>query len=73
MSFDFLTEHQIHILQRIVAVAGLFLGFLLLVAFLGKRHRAQRKNSTAEKSGERMEILPSRGWRGKAKKRKPRR
>ena len=72
MSFDFLTEHQIHILQRIAA-AVLFLGFILLLAFFGKRHQTQRKNSTAEKSGERMEILPSRGRRGKAKKRKTRR
>ncbi len=72
MSFDFITEHQIHILQRIAA-AVLFLGFLLLMAFLGKRHRKRRKNSNAEKSGGQVEILPSRGWRGKAKRRKARR
>lgn len=71
MSFDFLTEHQIHILQRIAAAGAVFLGFLLLMIVLGKRHRTQQKN--IKKSGERIEILPAHGWRGKAKKRKARR
>lgn len=43
MSFDFLTEYQIHILVRIVTVAGLFLGLLAFTGFLSRRHEAQKK------------------------------
>jgi hypothetical protein len=73
MSFDFFTEHQIHILLRIVTVIGLFLGLLAFIAFLSKRGAArQEKPNDSERRGQK-EIPAKDGWRNKPKRKKGRR
>lgn len=73
MSFDFLTEHQIHILLRILTVGGLFLLLLASVAFLGRRNAARQKELKDKERGGAVEILDTNGWRRKPKRKKGRR
>lgn len=70
MSFDFLTEHQIHILLRILTVGGMFLLLLASVAFLSKRNAARQKELKERERGGAVEILPKDGWRRKPKRKK---
>lgn len=73
MSFDFLTEHQGHILLRIVTVGALFLLLLGAIAFLSRRDTARQKELKDRERGGAVEILGMNGWRRKAKRKKGRR
>ncbi len=73
MSFDFLTEHQVHILLRILTVGGLLLLLLASVAFLSRRYATQQKELKDKERGDPVEILDTNGWRRKPKKKKGRR
>lgn len=73
MSFDFLTEHQIHILLRILTVGAMFLLLMASVAFLSRRNAARQKALKEKERGGAVEILTKDGWRRKAKRKKGRR
>lgn len=73
MSFDFLTEHQGHILVRIVTVSGLFLLLLGAIAFLSRRNAEQQRKLKEKERGGAVEILNKDGWRRKPQRKKGRR
>lgn len=73
MSFDFITEHQGHILLRILAGGGMFLLLMATVAFLSRRNAARQKQLKEKERGGAVEILPTHGWRNKSKRKKGRR
>jgi hypothetical protein len=67
MSFDFLTEHQIHVLVRALTVGVLFFGALALIAFFSRRGNAAARRKDLQGGKEtRIELLPKNGWRGGA-------
>ena len=74
MFLQSLTEHQVHILERIIAAVGLLLGFLALLTFLSRR-RSGEKQKTPRRSEQlgQVEILTKDGWRTKANRKKRRR
>ncbi len=73
MLFAFITEHQGHILTRIVAVGGLFLLLLAFVTLMSRRNAARQKNLKDKERGGAVEILTPDGWRRKPKRKKRRR
>ena len=72
MTFDFLTEHQIHILLRILTIGGMFLLLMAAVAFVSRRNAAQQKELKEKERGA-VELLNKDGWRRRPKRKKGRR
>lgn len=62
MSFDFLTEHQGHILVRIIIGAVMSLGFFAFLNYWVKRHLREKNNSERGKRPP-VEIFNKSGWR----------
>lgn len=73
MSFDFLTEHQIHILLRVLTIGGLFFGVVGFLIYLSKRHAARQKDMKRSGSHGQEVILATDLWRRKSKRKKGRR
>lgn len=72
MSFDFITEHQGHILVRIIIGAVLSVGFFALLSYSVKRHLREKKNAARGKYPP-VEISNKDGWRRKPQRKKGRR
>lgn len=73
MSFDFLGEHQLHVLLRIFLTAALFLGTVGVLFWLTRRYAAKQKllkEKGPARSEAKVEILTRDGWRVPKKKRK---
>lgn len=72
MFLEILTEHQIHIVLRILTVSLLFFGFLAVLTFLSRRSTARQKDLKDSERRSQAETLAKDGWR-KPKRRKNRR